>query len=454
MTARRRHCALTDTLRHAHFTTRARQSAASGSLRAPLLRVRLLARSSLGVALAERRLQVADDGARRRGDARARPEDALHSRLVQQAVVLLRDDAAGHHHRLAALRRQLLDERRQERAVARRLRRDADHVHVCVDRLQRNLGGRRKERADVDVEAQVGKGGGDDVGAAVVPVLPHLRDKDAWATPVPRRKLLRHRHGRLDLAAVAAEVAEIGARADSVRGRVPPPLPLERVRDLAHRRARPRRVDCQREEVAVVRRGGGGERRERLLQRGLVALGAQPLQLRLLRRAHVEVVDDARLDDGLLAAGRRRVLVDPDDDVVARVDARLLAGGANLDPLLWHAGGDRLGHAAERLHLLDDGARLLDEPVGERLHHVGAAPRVNHVGNARLLGEDELRVARERGGEVGRQSDGLVKRVCVQRLRAAHHRGHRLDRGADHVVVRLLRSERPAACLAVRAQQE
>ena len=60
MTARRRHCALTDTLRHAHFTTRARQSAASGSLRAPLLRARLLARSSLGVALAERRLQVAD----------------------------------------------------------------------------------------------------------------------------------------------------------------------------------------------------------------------------------------------------------------------------------------------------------------------------------------------------------------------------------------------------------
>ena len=57
----------------------------------------------------------------------------------------------------------------------------ADDVHVGVDRLLGDLLRRGEQRADVDVEAQVGERGDDDLLAAVVPVLAHLRDQDPRA---------------------------------------------------------------------------------------------------------------------------------------------------------------------------------------------------------------------------------------------------------------------------------
>jgi hypothetical protein len=48
---------------------------------------------------------------------------------------------------------------------------------------------------------------------------------------------------------------------------------------------------------------------------------------------------------------RETVLVDPDDHVLALVNPRLPRGGGLLDPLLGHAGGDRLGHAAQCVDL-------------------------------------------------------------------------------------------------------
>jgi hypothetical protein len=61
-------------------------------------------------------------------------------------------------------------------------------VHIVLHRLAGGLLRRLEERADVDVEAQVGKRGGDHLLAAVVAVLAHLGDQDARAAalPVPR----------------------------------------------------------------------------------------------------------------------------------------------------------------------------------------------------------------------------------------------------------------------------
>ena len=86
---------------------------------------------------------------------------------------------------------QLLDELRHERLVAARLRRDADHVHVVLDRLARDLLGRLEERADVDVEAEVGERGGDHLGAAVVAVLADLGDQHARPAAVLGGELRR-----------------------------------------------------------------------------------------------------------------------------------------------------------------------------------------------------------------------------------------------------------------------
>src|SRR6185503_10470383 len=49
-----------------------------------------------------------------------------------------------------------------------------DHVHVVFDGGACRLLRRLEQRADVDVEAEIGEGGGDHLGAAVVAVLAHL----------------------------------------------------------------------------------------------------------------------------------------------------------------------------------------------------------------------------------------------------------------------------------------
>ena len=54
-------------------------------------------------------------------------------------------------------------------------------MHVVLHRLARGFGGGGKQRADIDVEAEIGKGRGDHLLAAVVAVLADLGDQDARA---------------------------------------------------------------------------------------------------------------------------------------------------------------------------------------------------------------------------------------------------------------------------------
>ncbi len=54
-------------------------------------------------------------------------------------------------------------------------------MHVVLDRLARGFRRRREQRADIDVEAEIGKGACDHLLAAVVAVLADLGDQDARA---------------------------------------------------------------------------------------------------------------------------------------------------------------------------------------------------------------------------------------------------------------------------------
>ena len=54
-------------------------------------------------------------------------------------------------------------------------------MDVVVDRLLGGFGRGLEQGADVDVEAEIGEGGGDHLLAAVVAVLAHLGDQDARA---------------------------------------------------------------------------------------------------------------------------------------------------------------------------------------------------------------------------------------------------------------------------------
>ena len=136
------------------------------------------------------------------------------------------------------------------------------------------------------------------------------------------------------------------------------------------------------------------------------------------------------------------------------VDARLRARRRLLDAPLGQPLLDRLGHAAERLDLVDMALRPGREFGGQALDVIGAAPGIDDARRAALLDEEELGVARDAGGEGGRQRQRLVERVGVQRLGVALRRRHRLDLGADDVVERVLRGQRPARRLAVGAQRQ
>ena len=154
-----------------------------------------------------------------------------------------------------------------------------------------------------------------------------------------------------------------------------------------------------------------------------------PPHLRLADRVIVDVEDLDRVL-GFLA-----VSVDPDDHVLAAIDARRAGGGGFLDHRLGPAGRDRIGHAALGIDALDDLPGFVDQALRQALDIIAAAQRIDDLGHPGLFLDDDLRVAGDPRGEVGRQRDRLVERVGVERLRPAQHRRHRLDRGADDVVV-------------------
>ena len=119
------------------------------------------------------------------GTAVPGPKIAATPRSRRYVVVLRRNDAADHHRDVARpVLVELFDQLRHQGLVARRLARDADHVHVVLDGHARRLGGHLEQRPDVDVEAEVREGGGDHLHAAVVAVLAELHDEHARAPPL------------------------------------------------------------------------------------------------------------------------------------------------------------------------------------------------------------------------------------------------------------------------------
>ena len=95
-------------------------------------------------------------------------------------MVLRRNYPTAHHHHVArAGLAQRLDQLRHEGLVPGRLAGDADHMDVVLQRIARRLIGRLEERADIHVEADVGEGRRDHLGAAVVPVLAELDHENA-----------------------------------------------------------------------------------------------------------------------------------------------------------------------------------------------------------------------------------------------------------------------------------
>src|ERR1700730_9107423 len=137
----------------------------------------------------------------------------------------------------------------------------ADDVDVGLDRLARRLFRRLEQRAVIDVEADIGKGGSDDLSAAVVAVLAQFGDQHARPPSLVAGKpcdLALHPAKTfvvLVLAAIdARDRADLGAVAGEHR--------FERVGDLADRGPRPHSLDRQFQEVAFAAFRRRGQRCE------------------------------------------------------------------------------------------------------------------------------------------------------------------------------------------------
>ena len=176
--------------------------------------------------------------------------------LLEGGHVVGRDHAADHDHDVGtALLGQRLLQRREQREVARGERGDPDDVDVGVDGLLRDLLGRGEQRPHVDVEAHVGEGADDDLLAAVVAVLAHLRDQDARAAALGLLELVGGVEDLLhQLAAGGAGLVPEHAADRTDHGLVSAVDLLQRVGDLADGRLGAGRVDREREQVAVQRR--------------------------------------------------------------------------------------------------------------------------------------------------------------------------------------------------------
>ena len=116
------------------------------------------------------------------------------------------------------------------------------------------------------------------------------------------------------------------------------------------------------------------------------------------------------------------------------------------------AGLGRLVHAAGLVDLVDQRQHLALHLIGQRLDIVGAAERIDHVAQMRLLAQDVLSGDRNACRLLGRRRDRFVVSVGVQRLQSAHDAGHRLDGDAGDVVERLLLGEIDARRLAVKLE--
>ncbi len=125
------------------------------------------------------RFQKAFGGLR---DHRAGRKNRLRAGGFDRVVILRRDDATDYDHNVGpAVVGELRFELRHQRQMRPGERRNAEDMHVVFDRLTRRFGGCCKQRPDIDVEAEIGKGGRDHLLPAIVAVLTDLGDQNTRA---------------------------------------------------------------------------------------------------------------------------------------------------------------------------------------------------------------------------------------------------------------------------------
>src|SRR3954447_799021 len=180
-------------------------------------------------------------------------------------------------------------------------------------------------------------------------------------------------------------------RSEDRRLAVVAPHILQRRDDLALRAVRARRVEQVRHEVLAITRRGLAQPRKLALDARAVAPRPHPLHavdLLALERW----VDPQRRDLPVVLVA---VGVHAHHPAPAGVDLGLQLEARVGDLALREVLLDRVDHAAELVDAREVRVGLPLELVGERLHEVGAAERVDGVRHAGLVGDDLLCAQRD-----------------------------------------------------------
>ena len=207
-------------------------------------------------------------------------------------------------------------------------------------------------------------------------------------------------------------------------------------------------ADCR------CRRGSLGQRRERRLDSLLrIALGMQPCSLAICC-PRTDLLSTFSTSIGLRR--RARYLLTPDNSLLGR-----RRSGPACGPPLPRCASSAM--PASMAFAMPPSARprgcapmaCFAKLVGQPLDIIAAAPEVDDARGARFVLDEKLRIARNPSGKIGGQRDRFVKRVGVQRLRCRHASPPEpRSQVRDDVVEHVLRRQRPAARLAVRARAQ
>ncbi|MNY33145.1 hypothetical protein D3C86_1674080 [compost metagenome] len=141
-----------------------------------------------------------------------------------------------------------------------------------------------------------------------------------------------------------------------------------------------------------------------------IAATARLLNAADLRGANGGIVDIENIDIFLVF---ETVTVDADDDLLALVHRCLAARCGLFDQPFRQAFRHRPGHAAKRLHLLDQCPGFLSQFIGQALDIIGTGQGIDDLGNACFMLEDKLGIAGNAGGKLCRQGNRLIEGIGV-----------------------------------------
>lgn len=203
-------------------------------------------------------------------------------------------------------------------------------MNVIFHRQAGDLVRSREHRAEIDIETEIGIGAGDHFCSAIVAVLAHLGDQDARTAAGVSEKLLSLRNNGVKLTGrlIGLMIALRNHAGHALAGhQIAIKRRFQRIGDFPQRGANAGGLDGGGQQVLMMLRRVS-QRFQSRVHRTVIASSADAFQRGDLLVAHLHVIN---FQYCRFVFFFQLVFVDADDNALALVDERLLAGGGFFD---------------------------------------------------------------------------------------------------------------------------